>query len=165
MFLRSAPNYAVGSLRERPIPRRHGYTLVEIMVVVVIIGLLAAIAIPAFKRVQERSAASRIANDLRQYAEAIQRYNLENGQWPPSGAVGTIPVGLESYLPAGFTNPSPIGGQYSWSGLPTLAIRLTGATPNPAVMTRVDAILDDGNLSMGDFQQMMTPGSYHLLLH
>ncbi len=56
---------------------KKGFTLVEIMIVVVIIGLLAAMAIPAFKKVREDSKASAIKNDARQIAAAAQQYMLE----------------------------------------------------------------------------------------
>lgn len=56
-----------------------GFTLVEIMIVVVIIGLLAMMAIPAYKKVQEESRRKTILNNLRQVASAGQQYILENG--------------------------------------------------------------------------------------
>ena len=58
---------------------KKGFTLVEIMIVVVIIGLLAAMAIPAFTQVRENSRSSAIENNLRQVASAAQQFMLENG--------------------------------------------------------------------------------------
>jgi len=55
-----------------------GFTLVEIMIVVVIIGLLAAMAIPAFQKVRRSSTKSTMANDGKQLAGAAQAYFLEN---------------------------------------------------------------------------------------
>jgi type IV pilus assembly protein PilA len=57
---------------------KKGFTLVEIMIVVVIIGLLAAMAIPAFQKVRESSRGSAMDNDARQLASAAQQYMLEN---------------------------------------------------------------------------------------
>src|SRR5215210_5832141 len=97
-------------------PRRHAaFTLVEIMVVVVVIGLLAAMAVPAFKRVRERSMASRLINDYRQFESAFQHYITETGQNPPAGTLGGIPAGMAGYLPTSFTAASPLGGNYQWS--------------------------------------------------
>ena len=56
-----------------------GFTLVEIMIVVVIIGLLAAMAIPAFNKVRQQARMKAITNNLRQIAAAGQQYMLEKG--------------------------------------------------------------------------------------
>ena len=57
--------------------KRAGFTLVEIMIVVAIIALLAAIAVPGFLRARKRSQASKILNDLRMIDAAIDQYAIE----------------------------------------------------------------------------------------
>src|SRR5258708_23877028 len=57
--------------------RGGGFTLVEIMIVVAIIALLAAIAVPGFLRARKRSQASRILNDLRMIDSAVDQYAIE----------------------------------------------------------------------------------------
>jgi prepilin-type N-terminal cleavage/methylation domain-containing protein len=70
--------------------KRHaGFTLVEIMIVVAIIALLAAIAVPGFLRARKRSQASRIINDLRLIDSAVDQYAIENNK--SSGQAVGIP--------------------------------------------------------------------------
>ena len=64
-----------------PIAKSHrGFTLVEIMIVVAIIALLAAIAVPGFLRARKRSQASRILNDLRMIDSAVDQYAVETNR-------------------------------------------------------------------------------------
>jgi prepilin-type N-terminal cleavage/methylation domain-containing protein len=60
--------------------RRGGFTLVEIMIVVAIIALLAAIAVPGFLRARKRAQASRILNDLRLIDSAVDQYAIETNR-------------------------------------------------------------------------------------
>ncbi len=60
--------------------KRAGFTLVEIMIVVAIIALLAAIAVPGFLRARKRSQASKVLNDLRMIDSAVDQYAIETGK-------------------------------------------------------------------------------------
>ena len=60
--------------------RRGGFTLVEIMIVVAIIALLAAIAVPGFLRARKRAQATRILNDLRLIDSAVDQYAIETNR-------------------------------------------------------------------------------------
>jgi len=60
-------------------PRRSAFTLVEIMIVVVIIGMLAALSIPAFQKVRATSQDKAVLNNARQLSAAADQYYLENG--------------------------------------------------------------------------------------
>lgn len=133
------------------------------MIVVVVIGILAALALPAFQRVQERSLVSRLANDFRQFEAAFQRHVLESGSWPPPADAGEIPPGMSGHLPTAFTQTSPLGGNYLWSG-PSHSIVLRNSQARDTIMQRVDALLDDGDLTTGHFAKTAGVG-YHFLVH
>jgi prepilin-type N-terminal cleavage/methylation domain-containing protein len=60
----------------------HAFTLVEIMIVVAIIALLAAIAVPNFLRARKRAQATRLLNDLRVVDYALDRWALEHNKSP-----------------------------------------------------------------------------------
>jgi len=74
---------------------KKGFTLVEIMIVVVIIGLLAAMAIPAFQKVRATSQEKAVTNNLRQLASAAQQYFLEEGA---TTAAWSDLVGTDKYI-------------------------------------------------------------------
>ncbi len=135
------------------------------MIVVVIIGLLAAIAIPAFARVQETSRVSAFTNDLRIGRDAFQTYAMENGQWPSDGT-GAVPNEMQGYLNLeSFAEETPLGGDWDWdAGVFSYAAGLTVRNPSADedTMLRVDQKIDDGDLSSGDFRSRS--GGYILVL-
>ena len=88
---------------------KKGFTLVEIMIVVVIIGLLAAMAVPAFQKVRKTSQDKAITNNLRQLASGASQYFIESGL--PTGTYADI-VGAGKYVKA----MKPVAGE-DYTGL------------------------------------------------
>ena len=101
--------------------RRAGFTLVEIMIVVAIIALLAAIAVPGFLRARKRSQASRILNDLRMIDAAVDQYAIETNR-STGNVVNT--VDWTNYLKKGSalynTGTSLLGSPYGVQTVDTI---------------------------------------------
>ncbi len=66
--------------------RKSGFTLIELLIVVAIIAILAAIAVPNFLEAQTRSKVARVKADQRSIATALEAYYVDNNWYPPQGA-------------------------------------------------------------------------------
>lgn len=142
--------------------------MVEIMVVVVIIGLLAAAALPTYRLITLRSRATSVVNDLRTFSTVFIAYSIQNGSYPADGSPGVVPPEVAGQLPGNFVQRTPIGGVYKWNfnlvpagaadGVDAKAAIIIEAQPgNPILddldqLETVDKLIDDGNLNTGNLQ-------------
>jgi type II secretory pathway pseudopilin PulG len=107
--------------------------LVEIMIVVAIIGLLAAIAIPNFVKARATSQANACINNLRQIDAAANQFALEKGK--TSGSAITLSTDLTPYIKlnsAGSIPPCPAGGTYTLTIVGTNPVCSLGSTVTPS---------------------------------
>lgn len=87
--------------------RRSGFTLIELLIVVAIIAILAAIAVPNFLEAQVRSKVSRVKSDMRTLATAIEAYAVDNNSPPPSaGEAGHPPIVVRGIIGTGVLGPA-----------------------------------------------------------
>ena len=114
---------------------RTGFTLVEIMIVVAIIGLLAAIAIPNYVQTRARTQANACINNLRQIETAVQQVVFEKGKH--DGDTLTWPDDITPYIKLNSASSipgCPAGGDYSLRlvGMIPQAVCSLGTTVTPA---------------------------------
>jgi len=159
-------------LGRRSIPRSTaGVGLVELMVVVLIISMIMALAVPSYQRVQKKAKAGALVNDFRVFMSVFLSSAHESGSWPAESAPGVIPAGITSQeLKVDvWTKATPIGGKFDWEfmqvhpggtspgGRWRAAIAITDTSESPLLVDTelfqmMDQALDDGNLATGSFR-------------
>lgn len=77
---------------------RSGFTLMELIIVVAVIGILATIALPALKDVPRRAAEAVLKSDLRIFRDVIDQYHGDKGHYPPT---------LDALVEAGYLRTIP----------------------------------------------------------
>ena len=150
--------------RPEPPHRLAAFTIIEIMIAVVIIGLLAMLAIPAITRVQQTAKNNRFISDLRIFTQSFETYALENGTWPPNAGTGVIPAGMANAVSSKWSAQSSLGGRWNWDRNLNVdaGISVVSPTTSDYQMSRVDARIDDGNLETGNFRKFDTRYTYIL---
>ena len=86
---------------------RRGFSLIELMTVMAVIGLLAALGIPRYREMKRRAYYANIASDFNTVRIAAYNYFADNATYPPDGSTGAIPPALVAYLPQNFTFDGP----------------------------------------------------------
>ena len=105
---------AHGAQGDIPLTKKlRGFTLIEVLIVVAIVGILSAIAVPNFARALERSLIASDASNMRVIGSAIVTYYIEQGNYPPGDSTAG---GFQSHLTSNFGNAPAAGG--NWSAVP-----------------------------------------------
>lgn len=132
-----------------------GFSLLEIMVTIAIIGMLATLAVPAIREATLNAQAMRTASDIRHYASALATYNLANGEYPSDKGPGAMPDGMDEMMPPQWLTTVPIGGSWDWDyeqfgTKAAVSIYSDVITPKTVyAWYRIDRALDDGVLGAG----------------
>ena len=137
--------------------RMSAFSLIEVIVVVIVLGILAAVVVPKFVSAQGETAVAATAEDLKALETALGMYKATEGAWPSEVAQTLTPPGVQTYFkgPVPLAKPCPIGGVYDYDapsgGSPAMiSIRaVAGNTFTAQAAADLDTHFDDGNALTG----------------
>jgi prepilin-type N-terminal cleavage/methylation domain-containing protein len=147
-----------------------GFTLVELLIVVVILAILAAVVIPTFKDASKESKRNRFVDNLRTFITAAQYATEKNGDVIEDASSGNLPAELAGLVPASsWENGTPMDGVWdsekaSFGFASSIGVHYSsGTNPGDAEWTQVDALVDDGDLTTGAFRKLASDRYYFIL--
>ncbi|HUR59921.1 MAG TPA: prepilin-type N-terminal cleavage/methylation domain-containing protein [Opitutaceae bacterium] len=140
-------------------PDRRGFSIIELMIVVLVISILGMLAQAAFHHITVRARGSAFVNDGRVFVEAFGRYAHEKGDFPPDAEAGVFPAGMAGYLNAAtWGRTPPLGGVYDWDNKDApgngetvfrAAVKVSGCRWTLDDLQRLDEWFDNGDLASG----------------
>jgi len=148
--------------------KKSGFTLIELALVVTIIALVGAIALPTFVKIRRNAVITAFANDLKKLSNAGTMFILETGFYPPDTSSGVFDSELEGYISKGFfETETSMGGKwdFEWDDLGGVLSAVGVSTPRMSDkdFELVDKAIDDGDLSNGEFQKL-AGGRYYFII-
>lgn len=87
--------------------RRRGFTIIELLIVMVVLGILASIGLLRYVDLRDHAVAAAIMGDLENIRLSAYNYWADHDTFPPEAAPGTMPAGLQPYMSGGFQFDNP----------------------------------------------------------
>ena len=87
--------------------RRRGFTLVELLVSMTVVGLLSAVAVPKYIDLKRRANTTRVIGDIQAVRVAVMTFFADSSYFPAEAGPGVVPPNMGKYLPIGFAFVTP----------------------------------------------------------
>ncbi len=139
-----------------------GFTILELMIVSVIVGILASIVMPSYRQHIRKARLTGMVTTLSSFRKSFEFYRLQYGRFPRDSHV-VLPQGMQGEISETvWRAETAIGGHYNWEGpnnYPYSGVSVLNATAPSAEIALLDRLIDDGDLSTGQFR--LTPNGRH----
>ena len=140
---------------------RRAFSLIELVIVVVIIGAVAAIAMPRVTSFSDRAKAGAGVSHLLRVAAAYETYHAEHGVWPHDGHLIGFPAAMAGRLTERDFSSPPVGAQVVAISMLNVPLhdpsrgRYVGIVAlDSELVQRIDALIDDGDVLSGQFVRL-----------
>ncbi len=136
----------------------HGFTLIELMILVAVLGILAALAVPKYLGIRDKAEATAAGTSMKAIADATKHYQAAHGEWPDDKNRRVLPPELSAYLPMDEFENGPLGGVWDYddwrgagytAGGDEIGIAISIVEGDPDQYEAVDKVIDDGDLTTG----------------
>lgn len=149
---------------------RRAFTMLELVIVIAVIGVLVAIAVPRMSRAQEVSRFATTIGTFNAIARAAEYYRADRGAYPPDYTQRSPHALFRPYMDTRvFQASTPIGGDWDWNNRTNTSgaavghwatigpnISIVHLTPPLTLWAQFDAWADDGSLSTGVLRRERT---------
>lgn len=144
---RLVSNNSRSSVLDFPQPK-FGFSLVELVICILIIGILVAVAAPRFYSVADEAKVNQTATEARKLNQLFAVSKQVTGNWPANGAPGVVPTELLTLFPSGKFPAPPVGGTWTWyrpaTGAFGMAVIVAGGKRERNEFQLMDSKFDDG---------------------
>lgn len=133
--------------------QRGGFTLIEVLMVMIVLGLLATIAVMKYIDLKNTARTAALAGDFRAITVAVVNYYADYEVWPVETGPGQVPAGLGRYLP---------GGLSQGFDRPEYSLDYENLTVDPTALIGVSVVSPDSRLMAKFVQTFATKAPFFL---